>query len=227
MPKSSTLNFTQNLNTAYADFTLSDKLSVIAVSPAANGSLYANGTVLFTAAAGTTIPATGGNTAQWTMTVSDGRILGVPTITRMGDYVVTPTQSANPATSNSATGSGATFNLTVGIMKDIYTASTNDAVVKALNIISTDSTARVASIWVTGSDNQPTLIGAVSVAAASGSNGTAASIDALGGTLIPSLPYDANGKRVLPLKAGQKLSVSVPTVAAGFQINVMAFIEEY
>ena len=228
MPKSSNLYFTQNINTVYTDFFSSDKLSVISVSTNATGTGYVNGTVLFTSntAVGATIPAAGGNTAQWTCTIVDGRVLGQPMITRMGDYTTAPTTVSNAPSANTA-GSGATFNLKVEIMKDLYVANTNDAVVKALNITSLDTAARVVSLWVTGTDNQPTLLGAVNVPLSAGANGTAASVDLLGGTLIPSLPYDANGKRILPLKAGQKISVSVPAVTAGTQINVTGFIEEY
>jgi hypothetical protein len=83
------------------------------------------------------------------------------------------------------------------------------------------------SLWIINIDEQPVLMGSVSIAASSGSNGTAPSIDLLGGSLIPSLTYDANGKRIIPLKAGEKLAVSVPAVSVGAQINVTATIEEY
>jgi hypothetical protein len=82
-------------------------------------------------------------------------------------------------------------------------------------------------LWVIGADDQPILIGAVNIPANSGNNGTAAAIDLLGGTLMPSLSYDSNGKRILALKTGEKLAVSVPAVTAGTQINVTAQIEEY
>lgn len=224
MAKSTNLNFTQNLNNTYVDFFSSDKLAVIAVSPNSNGSNLTAGTRTFTAAAGTL--QTGGSAATWTATVTDSRVIGAPTITNRGDYLVTPTATANAATVDSGT-SNATFNLRVEIIKDLYTASSNDAVVKAINVASFDSAARVMSLWIIAADNQPTLIGAVNIPLSSGNNGTAATIDLLGGTLMPSLPYDANGKRVIALKTGQKLAVSVPAVTAGTQINVTAQIEEY
>ena len=224
MPKSTNLNFTQNLNNTYVDFFSSDKLRVVAVSTNGNGSNLTAGTRTFTAAAGTV--QTGGSAAIWTATVTDSRVIGGPVITNGGDYLVTPTAAANAATVDSGS-SNATWNLRVEIYKEIYTASSNDALVKAINVASFDSAARVMGLWIVGADNQPVLIGAVNIPANSGNNGTAATIDLLGGTLMPSLPYDAQGKRVIGLKAGQKLALSVPAVTAGTQINVTAQIEEY
>jgi hypothetical protein len=153
-------------------------------------------------------------------------VIGVPSITGQGAYTVTPTASANAATVDSGS-SNATFNLRVEYYKELYTASTDDAVVKAINVASLDSAARVMSLWIISTDSQPRLIGAVNIPANSGNNGTAATIDLLGGTLMPSLPYDANGKRIIALNGGEKLAVSVPAVTAGTQIAVTATIEEY
>jgi len=224
MPKSTDLPFTQNINNAYVDFFSSDKLSVVAVSPNNNGNNLTAGTRTFTAAAGTV--QTGGVAATWTATVTDSRVVGAPVIVTPGDYLVTPTAAANAATVDTGS-TNATFNLRVEFYKELYTASSNDALVKQINVASFDSAARVMSLWVIGADAQPVLIGAVNIPANSGNNGTAASIDLLGGTLMPSLTYDSQGKRVIGLKAGQKLALSVPAVTAGTQINVTAQIEEY
>jgi hypothetical protein len=224
MPKSTSLNFTQNIKNVYVDFFSSDILRVVAVSTNANGSNLTAGTRTFTAAAGTV--QTGGSAATWTATVTDSRIIGAPTITNMGTYLVTPTATGNAATPDSGS-SNATWNLRVEFYKELYTAGTNDAIVKALNVASFDSAARVMSLWIVGTDMQPMLIGAVNIPLRSGDNGTAAAVDLLGGTLMPALPYDSNGKRVIMLQAGQKLAVSVPAVTAGTQINVTAQIEEY
>lgn len=224
MPKSNVLNFTQNINNVYAEFFSSDKLRVVAVSTNVNGSNLTAGSRTFTAAAGTV--QTGGVACTWTAPVTDTRVVGQPVIVNGGDYLVTPTAVSNAATVDTGT-SNATWNLRVEIYKELYTASSNDAVVKAINVASFDATARVMSLWIIGADNQPVLIGAVNIVANSGNNGVAASTDLLGGTIMPSLPYDANGKRIIPMKAGQKLAVSVPAVTAGTQINVSTVIEEY
>lgn len=224
MPKSTTLNFTQNLNNTYVNFYSSDVLRVVSVSPNNNGTGLTDGTRTFTAAGGTLV--TGQSAAAWTATVAGGRVIGAPVITNQGQYTVTPTAASNAATVDSGTTS-ATWNLKVEYYKELYTASVNDAVVKAINVASTDTAARIVTLWLIGADNQPEQLCAVNVPLRSGDNGTAAAIDLLTGTLSPAIPYDANGKRIIPLKAGQKIAVSVPTVTAGTQINVSAMIEEY
>ncbi|MFM6982827.1 MAG: hypothetical protein ACKOXF_01750 [Chitinophagaceae bacterium] len=190
------------------------------------------GTRTFTAAGGTQVSG-GAGAASWTMTVlgaaGAGYVVGAPSIVQTGQYTVGagPTAAANAAAVDTGS-SNATFALTVGVVKTVYTASTNDAVVKAINVSSTDTAARVMSLWVQDvGSGVINLLGAVNIPLASGSNGTAASIDLLGGTLIPSLPYDSNGKRVIPLKAGTKLLVSVPAVTASYYISACALIEEY
>ena len=109
----------------------------------------------------------------------------------------------------------------------LFTAGTNDSVVKAINVQSTDTAARVVQLWVNDGTTD-FLIGAVNTPLRAGDNGTAATIDLLGGTLMPSLPYDSNGKRVLPLPAGYILKVnSQATVTAAKQITFVCMAEDY
>jgi hypothetical protein len=225
MAKTTSLYFTQNIANPSVMFNSADVLNVVAVSPNSNGSNLTAGTRTFTAAAGTV--QTGGAAATWTATVTDSRVIGVPTITGYGAYLVTPTASANAATVDSGS-SNATWNLRVEFLKTLYSAETDGVVVKAINVASLDSAARVMSLWIAdaATGNQQ-LVGAVNIPANSGNNGTAATIDLLGGTLMPSLPYDASGKRVIILKGGQVLKVSVPAVTAGTQIHVTAQVEAY
>lgn len=227
MAKSTALNFTQNINNPSVRFVSSDLLSVVGVYPNSNGSNLTTGTRTFTAAGGTV--QTGGAAATWTAAVTDSRVIGLPTITQRGQYLATPTAAANAATVDSGS-SNATFNLLVHYFKTLYTASTDGAVIKSINVASTDSAARVMSLWTLDSGTStPILIGAVNIPANSGSpgSGTAAAIDLLGGTLLPSLPYDSNGKRIIELKGGQILAVSVPAVTAATEIDVVAQVEEY
>jgi hypothetical protein len=224
MAKSQNLNFTQNINHAFVDLFSSDKLTVVSVSTNAVGSNLTDGTRTFTAAGGTLV--SGASAATWTATVLGSRIIGGPLITSTGEYTVTPTVTSNAATVDTGS-TNATWNLRVENIKLLYTGATNDSVIKSINVASHDTAARVMSVWLTDENEQPILLGAVNIPLRSGDNGTAAAIDLLGGTLMPSLPYDANGKRVLPLKTGQKVYVSVPAITAGTQINVSAIIEEY
>jgi hypothetical protein len=73
----------------------------------------------------------------------------------------------------------------------LFTAGTNDSIVKAINVQSTDTAARVVQLWVNDGSND-FLIGAVNIPLRSGDTGAVAAIDLLGGTLLPSLPFDAN-----------------------------------
>jgi hypothetical protein len=231
MPKSTTLNFTQNVNTVYAELFSSDLLRVMTVSTNSAGTTGTAGTTTYTAAGGTR--PTGANTeSTWTATVrgvgANFLVVGQPTITNFGEYVGTgPTATGQTASASPA--SNATWNVRSEIYKDLYTASANDAVVKAINVSSLDSAARVMSLWIVGSDNQPLLLCSVNIPALSGNGaaGATPAVDLLNGVLLPSLIYDANGKRIIPLKAGQKLGVSVPAVTVGTQINVVATVEEY
>ena len=233
MAKSTNLNFTQNLNNVSLMFNSSDVYSTINVAVTSAGSNLTPGTRTFTLAGGTTVSGGVGATT-FTMTAvgaaGAAAVAGPPTITQMGAYTVGngPTAAANAATVDSGT-TNATFAVTVGIMKTLYTASSNDAVVKAINVASTDSAARIMSLWEQDSTGGAyNYIGAINIPLGAGTaSGTTASIDLLGGSLLPSLPYDTNGKRVLPLKAGTKLFVSVPAVTASTFISVSAIVEEY
>lgn len=236
MPKSTTLNFTQNINNVYANFFAFEKLRVVTVSTNSSGTGTAGANTMpaglrtFTAAVGSSVLAPSGANCSWSATVAqintDMRVISQPTIINGGDYIIGPSTTPNtPTVDTGLTNAG--FNLRLENYKELYTASTNDAIVKSINVSSTDTVARTMSLWIVGTDNQPVLLGAVSIVARSGDSGTTAATDLLGGTLIPSLTYDANGKRIIPLKAGQKLAVSVPAVTAGTQINVAAAIEEY
>lgn len=228
MPKSTSLNFTQNLDNAFTLFTSSDLQRIIIAAPNSNGTNLTTGLRTFTAALGSGTLQNGGSGATWTANVTDSRIIGPATITNYGTYLTAPSDvTTNPATVDSGS-SNATWTLTAGILKTVFTAGTNDSVVKAINVISTDSSARVLSLWLSNSaTGNDTMIGSVSVAASSGTNGTTANIDLIGGNLLPSLPYDTNGKRVLPMTANQILKISLPAVTAGRYIMISVMAEDY
>jgi hypothetical protein len=112
-------------------------------------------------------------------------------------------------------------------LKTLFTAGTNDSVVKAINVQSTDTAARVVNLYVNDGTTD-FLIGAVNVPLNSGNTGAVAAIDMLGGTLLPSLPYDSNGKRILPMPAGYVLKVSSQTtVTSAREITVVCMAEDY
>lgn len=111
--------------------------------------------------------------------------------------------------------------------KTIYTASADDAVIKTLNITSTDTAAMNVQLYV-NDGTADRLLGTIPVPALSGTNGTVISVDMLDGSKIPGLAYDMNGKRILALKAGAIVKVAVlVTVTAAKQIDIYGTVEEF
>lgn len=111
--------------------------------------------------------------------------------------------------------------------KNIYTATGDDAVVKVLSVVSTDSTAANVQLWLYDGVSDR-LLGTIGVPLLSGSNGSAPAIDALNGVLIPGLGFDQNGKRVLGMKAGYILKASLlATLTAAKELHIVGVVEEY
>ena len=109
--------------------------------------------------------------------------------------------------------------------KLLFTANTNDSVVKSIVVTSYDTTARILQLYANNGGTYY-LLGSAAVPASSGANGTVAAVDLLSSTFNPATPYDANGKRVLPLPAGVSIYAnSTATVANTIFISV--FAEDY
>lgn len=112
-------------------------------------------------------------------------------------------------------------------LKTLLTAGADDEIVKGIQIVSDDTSARVLDFLVTINGVDVPLC-SVSVAASSGTNGTAAAVDALAAALQPGLPLDALGKRVLPLKALANVKVrNQAQNTAGKTISVTAISEKF
>lgn len=113
-------------------------------------------------------------------------------------------------------------------LKLLYTASADDAVVKALMVASADTVARVVQIVIEDAAGNQRILGSVSVPANSANAGNIPAVDLLNATSLPGLPMDQNGKKVLPLEAGFKVKVkSTVTVTAGTSLDFNAVVEEY
>lgn len=109
----------------------------------------------------------------------------------------------------------------------VYTASTNDAVLKSIIVTSTDTSAVNLQVFV---DDGTTvgLLGTVRIPAASGTDGATASVDLLNSSLLPGLPMDMNGRRILPLQAGYILKVApLVAITATKQVDIFCANEEY
>lgn len=113
-------------------------------------------------------------------------------------------------------------------LKTVFTAGSNDSVVKSLHAVTTETAnARVLNLYVNNGSTD-IYIGSVNVPVNSGFTGAVASVDLLSGTLFPGLPYDSQGKRVLPIPAGYVLKVSSQaTLASGKAITVTCTAEDY
>ena len=110
---------------------------------------------------------------------------------------------------------------------NLYTAGTNDAVVKSLTVTTTDTAAVNLKVAVSDGTNDY-LLGTVRVALASGTDGAVASVDVLGSSLLPGLPRDLNNRTILPLKNGYILKVGcLATMTAAKQTDILAVVEEY
>ena len=110
---------------------------------------------------------------------------------------------------------------------NVFTAGSDDSVVKSLHAVSNDSAAKVINLYV-HDGLQDIYIGSTNVPLSSGNTGAVASVDLISGTLFPSLPYDANGKRVLPLPAGYVVRANVQVaMTAGRSMTIVAMAEDY
>jgi hypothetical protein len=109
--------------------------------------------------------------------------------------------------------------------KLLYTGNTDGSVVKSIVVTSLDTTARTIQLYANNGGTY-FLLGSAAVPAGSGANGTVATVDLLSSTFNPATPYDANGKRVLPLPTGLSIYAnSTATVANTIFITV--FAEDY
>lgn len=110
-------------------------------------------------------------------------------------------------------------------MKTIYTGAGNDAVVKAVTVCSTDTSARTLLFYVNDGTSD-FILGGLSIPAGSGTNGGQPNVDIL--SVIQGLANDSYGKKILLLNSGSVLKVrSTTTVTAGTQIDILCQIEEY
>lgn len=109
----------------------------------------------------------------------------------------------------------------------LYTASTNDAVVKAL-MATSDDTAAMNVVLAVNDGVADHIIGTINVPIAAGTNGSTAAVDLLSASMMPGLPVDQYGKRVLPMKNGSILKAKVlVAVTAAKAVHLLGIAEEY
>lgn len=109
----------------------------------------------------------------------------------------------------------------------VYTAPTNDAVLKSLIATSTDTAAVNLQVFISDGTTDH-LLGTVRIPAGSGTDGATASVDILGSSLLPGLPVDMNNRRILPMEYGKILKVApLVAITATKQVDLVPVSEEY
>lgn len=223
------MNVPQAIHNSSVAFGPSDSLSVWSVSVTSAGTNLTPGTQTFAAAGGVTWVG-GAGAATWTAPVlsdgSNGIVCGPAQITNPGAYKPGngPTASANAATVGVGS-SNATWSLGVGILKLLYTAGSEGAIVTALTAVTNDGTGRTVTLLRRLADSdQYDPCGSLAVPASAGSDGSTAAADLLSEAKNPGLPVDATMKRIMKLAAGTRLYATIPTVSASswWRINCTA-----
>lgn len=111
--------------------------------------------------------------------------------------------------------------------KTLYTASADDAIVKSIMVTSNDTAAVNLKVAINDGVTDR-VIGTVNIPITAGLTGAIAAVDLLGSSLMPGLPLDQNGKRVLPLQGTHVLKVApLVAVTAAKTVDVVAVVEEY
>jgi hypothetical protein len=111
--------------------------------------------------------------------------------------------------------------------KTIVTAGANGTLISALNITSTDTSARDIQLWFfNGSVDQ--LLCTISIPITAGGTNAIPSVAPFQSSQCPAMPYDANGNRVMYLGSGQSLKIAATTtVTAAKQIDAIAWAGDF
>ena len=111
--------------------------------------------------------------------------------------------------------------------KTVATAGTNGAKITAIVATSSDTSDRVAQLWITRSAVSY-LLASVNIPDLSGFNGTDVTVDLKNSTSLPGLPVDNDGQTYLFLESGDTLQVSFTTqVTAAKTVYVTTFFANF
>lgn len=109
-------------------------------------------------------------------------------------------------------------------VKDLFVADTDDSLIRSIVLVSDDTTDRIATLILNDGTTDFT-IGAISVPAGSGTNGTASPVD---GLPWDWLPVDARGKKFLEIKGGWKLRGKMDAaVTSAKTVTVVSIGDDY
>lgn len=111
--------------------------------------------------------------------------------------------------------------------KTLVTAGSDGSKVFAVTAASTDSSARVAQLWLTRSATSY-LLASTNVPITSGSDGATPATDLLTATLWPGMAFDNGAQTYIILQSGDTLQVSFTTqVTAAKEIDVTAVFANF
>jgi len=114
--------------------------------------------------------------------------------------------------------------------KLLCTAGADGSILKSLVISSDDSSSRTIQFWISvDAGTTKYLLGSITVAASSGTNGTNANVDFLGSQILLGMCTDASGKYVIPLAANARVYYCVTTAAvtSGRTVYISATLEDF
>lgn len=138
-------------------------------------------------------------------------------VTHQGVYVQTPKITPAAFTNSDS----------ANTKKTIATAGSNGSKVVGITATSTDTSTRIAQLWLTRSAVSSLLCSLI-VSVAAGSDGAVAASNLINTTIWPSLPVDNDGQPYFFLESGDTLQVSFTTqVTAAKEIDVAAIFANF
>lgn len=111
--------------------------------------------------------------------------------------------------------------------KTIATAGSDGSKIVAVTAASTDSSTRIAQLWLTRSATSY-LLSSTTIAITAGSDGSTPAANLMNTTDWPSRPIDKDSQRYILLESGDTLQVSFTTqVTAAKEIDVVAVFANF
>lgn len=134
-------------------------------------------------------------------------------------YTCPFTQNVNPQVPQVFTNADGTN------VKTCYTAGSDDSVIKAIIVTSSDSAARDIQFYLSDGTTNFQLR-RVAIPASAGNSTSVNPVDVLSG--LVGLPFDEHGNRVLRLRRGFQLRANmVAAVSSGTEVDVIVLGEDY
>ena len=109
----------------------------------------------------------------------------------------------------------------------VYTGATEGSAIEMLSCCSTDTTAQILNLYLVDTAATSFALGAMSIPAYSGTNGSAKPVDLINATDMPQLPLNALTNPTIYLPAGYKLNAKAQSLHAAQTITVVAGARDF